>query len=287
MHYQKNLFIAITVMVLVLTVAVGCSTAAGTNRRDAGSDQRISEASEDEYSEQGDRDEAKPRPSMAARDDEESSENPSTLRKERFFQVGPASWYGREFHGRMTASGDRFSMYAYTAAHKTLPFGTVLEVRNLDNGKIVKVKINDRGPYKGKRIIDLSFNAAKKLGMVGKGTAQVGIRILKKGEDTGDDVATDTRKRTVAPVADDSAQDEETVERSDQSATALQVGAFYSRRNAEQLKKKVEGMTEKGVSIRQDGDLFKVRIEGITNTRDLSRFKRLLNDENIPSYEVK
>lgn len=88
---------------------------------------------------------------------------------------GIASWYGPGFHGRTTASGERYDMWAMTAAHRTLPFGTVVEVRNLENGRRVRVKINDRGPFVGKRVIDLSRSAAEAIGMVGPGTALVEI----------------------------------------------------------------------------------------------------------------
>lgn len=86
---------------------------------------------------------------------------------------GVASWYGPGFHGRHTASGERYDMWAMTAAHRSLAFGTVVEVRNLENGRTVRVKINDRGPFVGNRIIDLSRAAAEEIGLVGPGTALV------------------------------------------------------------------------------------------------------------------
>ncbi len=86
---------------------------------------------------------------------------------------GIASWYGPGFHGRFTASGERYDMDAMTAAHQSLPFGTVVEVRNLDNGKTARVRINDRGPFMKGRILDLSRAAAKALGIFGPGTAPV------------------------------------------------------------------------------------------------------------------
>ena len=87
-----------------------------------------------------------------------------------------ASYYGEPFHGRPTASGEIFDMNAYTAAHKTLPFGTFLEITNLENGKKVIVKINDRGPFVGNREIDLSRGAAEALGMIPQGIARVNIK---------------------------------------------------------------------------------------------------------------
>jgi rare lipoprotein A len=88
-------------------------------------------------------------------------------------EQGRASWYGLAHHGRKTASGEKFDMNAMTAAHPTLPFGTRVLVRNPSNGRSVIVRINDRGPYTGGRIIDLSFAAARALGIVGFGTKNV------------------------------------------------------------------------------------------------------------------
>ena len=95
---------------------------------------------------------------------------------------GRASYYGPKFHGRMTASGEAFNMYELTAAHRTLPFGTILKVTNLANGKSVTVKVNDRGPFKKNRVLDLSYAAAKKIGMVQSGTARIKAVIVKLGE---------------------------------------------------------------------------------------------------------
>ena len=92
---------------------------------------------------------------------------------------GKASWYGGKFIGRQTANGEVFDTREYTAAHKTLPFNTVLEVINLDNGKKINVRINDRGPFIEGRVIDLSEIAAEKLDMVKTGTANVSLKILE------------------------------------------------------------------------------------------------------------
>ena len=84
-----------------------------------------------------------------------------------------ASWYGPRFHGKKTANGERFNMYAMTAAHKTLPLSSYVEVTNLKNHRSIVVRINDRGPYHGKRAIDLSYAAAKELGISGLGSVQI------------------------------------------------------------------------------------------------------------------
>ena len=92
-----------------------------------------------------------------------------------YVETGEASWYGQPFHGRTTASGERYDMNQLTAAHKTLPFGTVVTVTHLGNGRSVTVRINDRGPFVKQRIIDLSRAAARKLGMVEAGVARVRV----------------------------------------------------------------------------------------------------------------
>ena len=91
---------------------------------------------------------------------------------------GLASWYGEDFNGRLTASGEVYDMYQMTAAHKTLPLGTVVKVTNEENGKTVEVRINDRGPYVKGRIIDLSKTAAREIGIRETGTAQVKLEVL-------------------------------------------------------------------------------------------------------------
>lgn len=97
----------------------------------------------------------------------------NTVRK--FSQTGVASWYGRQFHGRKTASGDTFDMNQLTAAHRSLPLNCYIRVTNKENGKSVVVKVNDRGPFHGNRVVDLSYGAAKRLGITNSGTAKVNI----------------------------------------------------------------------------------------------------------------
>lgn len=99
----------------------------------------------------------------------------------RVTETGMASWYGPNFHGKNTANGEVYDQDGLTAAHKTLPFNTVVRVTNLDNGRQVTVRINDRGPYARGRIIDLSRAAAREVDMIGTGTARVRLEILKAG----------------------------------------------------------------------------------------------------------
>ncbi len=93
----------------------------------------------------------------------------------KFSQTGLASWYGRQFHGRKTASGDTFDMNGLTAAHRSLPLNCYVKVTNKTNGKSVVVKVNDRGPFHGNRVMDLSYGAAKQLGITNKGVGNVSI----------------------------------------------------------------------------------------------------------------
>jgi rare lipoprotein A len=95
---------------------------------------------------------------------------------------GVASWYGHKFHGRPTASGETYNMNDLTAAHKTLPLGTLVKVTNMENHKEVVVRINDRGPFIDNRVIDLSLAAAKKIAMIGPGTASVRVSVLGKSD---------------------------------------------------------------------------------------------------------
>ncbi|NKN32624.1 septal ring lytic transglycosylase RlpA family protein [Marichromatium bheemlicum] len=156
---------------------------------------------------------------------------------------GLASWYGKDFHGRRTSSGEPYDMHAMTAAHKTLPLPTYARVTNLENGRSVVVRINDRGPFHGSRVIDLSYTAAAKLGMVRKGTAMVEVRAIDpRRPDTapGTMMARNepaprpptTTPRTTAPAA------------SPPTSTAagrlyVQVGAFGDPRNAERLRSRL------------------------------------------------
>ncbi len=96
-------------------------------------------------------------------------------------ETGIASWYGGIFQGRLTASGEPYDTYGYTCAHKTLPFGTILDVKNLKNQKIVRVRVNDRGPFVEDRIIDLTYSAARELDMIRDGTARVLITTTEAG----------------------------------------------------------------------------------------------------------
>jgi rare lipoprotein A len=99
-----------------------------------------------------------------------------------FRQVGEASWYGPDFHGKITANGERYNMLLMTAAHPTLPFNTLLRVTNLENGRVAVVRINDRGPFMKGRILDLSYTAARTLGASSPGVIRVKLEVVGKAE---------------------------------------------------------------------------------------------------------
>lgn len=229
--------------------------------------------------------------------DYDSDSGKDTAKDERYYQKGYASWYGREFHGKTTASGEKFDMNLYTAAHKTLPFGTIVEVKNLDNGKSVRIKVNDRGPYRGNRIIDLSYGAAKEIDMIRKGEVKVGIKVIKMGDNSTVSNEDANDKKYFEPVSDDEVYRDENLDRNKKSRDddynsdeydnlKLQAGAFYSRRNAEQLKDKIQDITDRKVKVVKDGEYYKVRIEGIKNKREQDRIRNTLKSEDISSFSV-
>jgi rare lipoprotein A len=137
-------------------------------------------------------------------------------------EVGVASWYGHPYHGRAAASGEIYDMEKLTAAHRTLPFGAVVRVRNLANGRSVDVRINDRGPFVDGRIIDLSRAAARRIDMIGPGTAKVRLELL------------------AVPAA------------SGPELYAVQVGAFRDRRNAERLAARLRERFGSAQLVRRD-----------------------------------
>ncbi len=166
-----------------------------------------------------------------------------------YHERGIASWYGSKFHGRRTSSGEPYDMHLATAAHKSLPLPTYAEVTNLDNGRKMIVKINDRGPFHDGRIIDLSYAAAIKLGVDQTGTARVDVRAI--------DV--DTSKRSAVKVAD---------------GTFLQVGAFSKRKTAEDLAGKMMAAQLNPVSVQKSRGLYKVWIGPYATEHEIEASKR-------------
>lgn len=161
-------------------------------------------------------------------------------------ETGVASWYGSKFHGRRTSSGEVYDMHLATAAHRSLPLPTYAEVTNLDNGRRVVVKINDRGPFKGNRLIDLSYGAALRLGMIGTGTARVEVRAI-----TPSNYSSGTRVIAAGSTGVVSGDAEG-------SGIYLQMGAFRHRDGAESLAGELRRDDMVPVSINQQDGYHKV-----------------------------
>jgi rare lipoprotein A len=169
---------------------------------------------------------------------------------EGYREKGIASWYGTKFHGRRTSSGEIYDMYAMTAAHKTLPLPSYAEVTNLENGRKVIVKVNDRGPFHDNRLIDLSYSAATKLGIVAKGTGLVEVKVITPGATKNTATATDKEPSPVKPTGS--------------AAMFLQVGAFSTRNRAEQVKSRLQRDIADTVMVvpldGAQGTLYRVRV---------------------------
>lgn len=148
---------------------------------------------------------------------------------------GVASWYGREFHGRSTANGERYDMFAMTAAHPTLPIPSYVRVTHLANGRSVVVRINDRGPFRRGRLIDLSYVAAAKLGLVGHGSGPVEVRAVLPGGSPAPAVITASASPGAQPLPTD--------------GVYLQVGAFGEAAAAQRLANRLRGEALAPVSV--------------------------------------
>lgn len=172
----------------------------------------------------------------------------TTLQRGKVLDQGEASWYGTEFHGKQTANGEIFNQNQLTAAHRTLPFNTIVRVINLDNGKSVHVRINDRGPYARGRVIDLSREAARRIDMIESGTAPVRLILVRSEKPI----------RTVGPG--NIRQEEFTI----------QLGSFNRRPDAEAYANQIRRAIV--VSAEVDGRRFyRVYYGRYRNTRDAQR----------------
>jgi len=187
---------------------------------------------------------------------------------ENFYQVGIASWYGGKFNGRRTSNGEIYDMYKLTAAHKELPFNTIVEVENLRNRKKVIVRINDRGPFVKDRIIDLSYKAAISLDMDDAGTAPVVMRIVDL-IDSGKGEKIIVRK----------------IDYSHRSEFFLQAGAFTQRENAESLVVQLNYYSNKiKFKVNLENGYHKVLSEKIRSREDAERMKKLLEDLGFDTF---
>lgn len=171
-----------------------------------------------------------------------------------FKERGIASWYGNKFHGRRTSSGEPYDMYKMTAAHKTLPIPVHVRVTNLDNGKSIVVRVNDRGPFVDGRIIDLSYAAAHKLGMANIGTARVEITALNGESTVGTSTAND---RPIAAVGGVGSGD-----------YFVQVASFSRREGAEKVAKDLQPLVGHPIKVERaevnDDSVYRVQIGPLT-----------------------
>jgi len=168
---------------------------------------------------------------------------------------GFASWYGGKFHGRLTSSGEVFDTNEMTAAHRTLPFGTVVKVTNLDNGRSAVVKINDRGPFVEGRVIDLSRAAAEEIDMLGQGVARVSLEIVSFSTDKD-------------------------------NVYAIQVGAYGLEKNAEKARLLLQGAGFVVTTERTGLSVARVLVRGIASA-SLPDVRRKLEDLGFSQYLVK
>ena len=204
-------------------------------------------------------------------------------------ETGIASWYGTKFHGRLTSNGEIYNMYGMTAAHKTLPIPCYARVTNVENGSSVVVRINDRGPFHGARLIDLSYVAAMKLGYADKGTANVLIEVID----------TEVHSQTLAnPPLIVQAARKAPIKPSPVTipnrpvATAvtgnyLQVGAFSDMALAHEMQGKIRGLTSKPIVVRNQNNLFKLWIGPIADNMELVTIKAMLKKTiNLSAFSV-
>lgn len=191
-----------------------------------------------------------------------------------YAEEGIASWYGSKFHGRRTSSGETYNMYAMTAAHKSLPLPTYVRVTNLDNGRSAILRVNDRGPFHDDRLIDLSYAAAVRLGVVSTGTAPVRVESVPGG----------TPVTATAASATDVPQGG--------ASLFVQVGAFRHYANAQEMRARIQGADIRGVEIDQgtasNGQpVFRVRIGPLSDAGEGRRIVGRLERAGIrPAHVV-
>lgn len=188
---------------------------------------------------------------------------------------GRASWYGTKFHGRRTSNGEIYDMYAMTAAHKTLPIPSYVRVTNVANGKTVVVRVNDRGPFHDDRIIDLSYAAAQRIGILGSGTGLVDVEIVLP-----QDGPPPPRARQQADSTPGSQLPPNTY---------LQIGAFSSEASARQYAADIGRRLTYPVNISRvqtDKVIFRVRVGPLTDARQMQDAREQLQRLKVPAPHV-
>jgi rare lipoprotein A len=189
---------------------------------------------------------------------------------------GVASWYGKKFDGKLTSNGERYDMYAMTAAHKTLPLPSYVRVRNLNNGQSVIVRVNDRGPFRENRLIDLSYAAAARLGIIGTGTGIVEVEGL-----SADEPVTQVASRPTLPDIIPKAV------ASDSPRLYLQLGAFSLRENAESLRNRLLAANLKPVHIepgeREGAPVWRVRLGPVASVEESDQLGARVQAQGMPA----
>lgn len=207
---------------------------------------------------------------------------------------GIASWYGTKFHGRRTSSGEPYDMYAMTAAHTTLPLPTYVRVTHRENGRSVVVRVNDRGPFVDDRIIDLSYAAAHRLGMLETGTAPVELEVI---DPAGRPVAEGGEVPEPDPIPETLSTDGAAPPQRGAESTAgpsgghlIQVGAFASRENARLLKARLQARGLGPVSVTEHDNsgppLYRVRIGPEADGKRVLRMVQTLEAMGLGRYHV-
>ena len=191
---------------------------------------------------------------------------------------GLASWYGEKFHGHKTSNGEVFDMYKVSAAHKSLPIPSFLRVTNLDNNRSLVVRVNDRGPFHGDRIVDLSYAAALKLGYADRGTARVQLEAI-----IPDGVVVDR-----AAANNNNTLSQQTLRVASTGDKYIQVGAFAEINSAREMSDKLRAMTNRPVFIRSldsanSGVLHRVRIGPVNDTSEIRRITQSVVAANLGS----
>ncbi len=186
---------------------------------------------------------------------------PTKTRSKGWTEKGDASWYGKPYHGRKTASGETYNMHDMTAAHRSLPFGTVVRVQRRDTGAEVEVRVNDRGPFIKGRIIDLSFAAAKVIGLDRDGVAPVKLKVLGSS-------------RPKAPP------EKQPVLGAEDSDTCfwLQVGAFASAENAQGAVRRLKKDGEKALAMEGPDGIERVRVGPFPSRHEVVKARERLLD---------
>ncbi len=204
---------------------------------------------------------------------------------EGFEQRGIASWYGTRFHGRRTSSGEPYDMFAMTAAHRQLPLPSYVEVVNLENGKRVVVRVNDRGPFVGGRVIDLSYAAAHRIGMLERGVAPVLVRALGR-----DDIGSATLQSADANTVDGPNHPVSSGEANGNSRF-IQIGAFGSHDAAKRVQQDLNDLGFSGVTITMmasDGGarLHRVRIGPLEHPSTVREVEMRLQRAAVDDYRL-